>query len=147
MDKLADVVEVRDAVIVELTPGWSSPVARQPHKLKVAGSNPAPDFVVWILIGLGARIMAGQLAAAWKKIKDHRANVVTEAAAGIRQLKDQHAAEVATLRANRDRDVQELRDQLERDGLNDDDRAALAEIIAEAAAGEAAAANTTEGGA
>ena len=35
---------VRDASIVRRTigAGWSSPVARQAHNLKVAGSNPAP---------------------------------------------------------------------------------------------------------
>ena len=31
-----------DSAGVYFVVGWSSPVARQPHKLKVAGSNPAP---------------------------------------------------------------------------------------------------------
>ena len=29
-------------IIINYSAGWSSPVARQAHNLKVAGSNPAP---------------------------------------------------------------------------------------------------------
>jgi hypothetical protein len=39
----------------ELGAGWSSPVARQAHNLKVAGSNPAPATIVICTPWLSAR--------------------------------------------------------------------------------------------
>ena len=33
---------LRSAMLLFLVAGWSSPVARQAHNLKAAGSNPAP---------------------------------------------------------------------------------------------------------
>ena len=32
--------------------GWSSPVARQAHNLKAAGSNPAPATKIYIVISI-----------------------------------------------------------------------------------------------
>ena len=39
----------------EFGAGWSSPVARQAHNLKVAGSNPAPATIVICTHWLSAR--------------------------------------------------------------------------------------------
>jgi hypothetical protein len=38
----------------ELGAGWSSPVARQAHNLKVAGSNPAPATIKTLQIPLSS---------------------------------------------------------------------------------------------
>ena len=39
----------------QLDAGWSSPVARQAHNLKVAGSNPAPATNIFKLLQLFSR--------------------------------------------------------------------------------------------
>ena len=40
----------------ELGAGWSSPVARQAHNLKVAGSNPAPATNLFTSLQLTSRL-------------------------------------------------------------------------------------------
>lgn len=127
MEKLAEVVELPPV----RTPGWSSLEARVPHKHEVAGSNPAPDFVVhvpgwffWLLIGWGLKIMADRIANAWGKIKANRQRVVTEIAEERKKEREAHAADIAELRA-----------QIEADGLSDADRQAIVEMETEAAGG------------
>ena len=43
-----DCVSAND-IFLNLDAGWSSPVARQAHNLKVVGSNPTPATTFWDL--------------------------------------------------------------------------------------------------
>ncbi len=78
------------------------------------------------ILALGACIMADRLANAWNKIKANRHAVLTQIADELKTVKATHADDVIALRK-----------QIDEDGMSDADRAALAEMEAEAAGGAA----------
>jgi hypothetical protein len=78
--------------------GWSSPVARQAHNLKVAGSNPAPATNHQ---PAGSRRQPGSCGLFRALVLQHRSRIMRPAQHGNHDGRRRHAARISCLRCGR----------------------------------------------